>query len=634
MKHFRILGLLLGLLIGATPSYAIVKSLGGGSGGGGGSGTVTSVGLTAPSVFSVSGSPVTTAGTIGVTFATGQTQNQFLATPDGASGAIGLRSIVAGDLPAGVPTAAANPTGTIGLTAVNGVATTFLRSDGAPALSQAIVPTWTGTHTFSAQIIDTVNAGSGSAAGILASSAQPTYGWSETDQATDAKNWDIVLNNSTMTYRIGNDANSVFSNYLQVARSVSSITSLSFGNAVANPTFNFLGNGTLTATGSVTAGGFSPSSAFASGTRINLSAANTLGFVSNNVLRGNFDANGQFNIFGAATASSGIFSQLTASATPIWAIERTGSATDAKYWTVDASGSNGLTFNTLNDAFSVSRSFFATTRSGVAVTDISLGNATDNNTFTLLGTGTLTIGGSTTLTGTANFSNVLRQTNINPEFRWTESDQGTDLKVWDQLLNGGVMTFSTLTDANAAGKNWLTVTRGPTTAIASLALGNATDNPTYTFLGTGSITAGANAPISAGRFVVTGSGVPSNGTYLAGTNLLGFAANTSAIGTWNTSILDAFTDVAVDTVGKGLQVKEGTNAKQGTCTLAAGTCTVSDTAVTATSRIFLTEQTLGTITVPSALAVSARTAGTSFTILASALTDTSVVAYEIFEPAP
>lgn len=42
----------------------------------------------------------------------------------------------------------ANPTATIGLTAVNGTATSAIRSDGAPALSQAIVPTWTGTHTF------------------------------------------------------------------------------------------------------------------------------------------------------------------------------------------------------------------------------------------------------------------------------------------------------------------------------------------------------------------------------------------------------------------------------------------------------------------------------------------------------
>lgn len=43
----------------------------------------------------------------------------------------------------------ANPTASVGLSAVNGVASTFLRSDGAPALSQAITPTWTGTHTFS-----------------------------------------------------------------------------------------------------------------------------------------------------------------------------------------------------------------------------------------------------------------------------------------------------------------------------------------------------------------------------------------------------------------------------------------------------------------------------------------------------
>lgn len=64
----------------------------------------------------------------------------------------------------------ANPTGTIGLTAVNGVATTFLRSDGAPALSQAISPTWSGNHTFSNQIV--ANGGiSGSGASLTALSA-------------------------------------------------------------------------------------------------------------------------------------------------------------------------------------------------------------------------------------------------------------------------------------------------------------------------------------------------------------------------------------------------------------------------------------------------------------------------------
>ncbi len=49
--------------------------------------------------------------------------------------------------PSGV--SGANPTALIGLTAVNGAAASFMRSDAAPALDQSITPTWTGAHTFS-----------------------------------------------------------------------------------------------------------------------------------------------------------------------------------------------------------------------------------------------------------------------------------------------------------------------------------------------------------------------------------------------------------------------------------------------------------------------------------------------------
>lgn len=42
----------------------------------------------------------------------------------------------------------ANPSGLIGLTAANGVATTYDRSDATHALSQAIAPTWTGPHIY------------------------------------------------------------------------------------------------------------------------------------------------------------------------------------------------------------------------------------------------------------------------------------------------------------------------------------------------------------------------------------------------------------------------------------------------------------------------------------------------------
>lgn len=85
-------------------------------------------------------------------------------------------------------------------------------------------------------------------------------------------------------------------------------------------------------------------------------------------------------------------------------------------------------------------------------------------------------------------------------------------------------------------------------------------------------------------------------------------------------------------VGAGLLIKEGTNARMGIATLAAGTVTVNTTAVTANSRIQLTAQTTGAA--PGALRVSARVAGTSFTISSTSGTDTSTVAWQIVEPAP
>lgn len=91
-------------------------------------------------------------------------------------------------------------------------------------------------------------------------------------------------------------------------------------------------------------------------------------------------------------------------------------------------------------------------------------------------------------------------------------------------------------------------------------------------------------------------------------------------------------DIGLTTAGNGLYVKEGSNAALGTATLSAGTVVVSTTKVTTTSRIFLTAQSLGTVTLGQGLAVSARTAGTSFTILSQSAIDTSVVAWFIVEP--
>jgi hypothetical protein len=45
--------------------------------------------------------------------------------------------------------AGANPSASVGTSAINGSAGTFMRSDAAPALNLAITPTWTGAHTWS-----------------------------------------------------------------------------------------------------------------------------------------------------------------------------------------------------------------------------------------------------------------------------------------------------------------------------------------------------------------------------------------------------------------------------------------------------------------------------------------------------
>jgi hypothetical protein len=73
-----------------------------------GSGTVNSVAFTAPSIFAVGGSPITNSGTLALTFAGGQTANQFLATPNGSSGAVGLRAIAGADVPPALLSSAGN----------------------------------------------------------------------------------------------------------------------------------------------------------------------------------------------------------------------------------------------------------------------------------------------------------------------------------------------------------------------------------------------------------------------------------------------------------------------------------------------------------------------------------------------
>jgi hypothetical protein len=89
--------------------------------------------------------------------------------------------------------------------------------------------------------------------------------------------------------------------------------------------------------------------------------------------------------------------------------------------------------------------------------------------------------------------------------------------------------------------------------------------------------------------------------------------------------------LTLGTLGGGIAIKEGANGRMGVSTLVGGTVTVANTSVTANTVIMALCQTPGGT--PGFLRVSARVASTSFTLLSSSGTDTSVVGWVMFEPA-
>lgn len=76
------------------------------------------------------------------------------------NGTVRLKVVAFGDgtsqSTAATAVSGANPTAAVGTSAVNGVATTYLRSDGAPAINLTMSPSWTGNHTFAPSSGNTV----------------------------------------------------------------------------------------------------------------------------------------------------------------------------------------------------------------------------------------------------------------------------------------------------------------------------------------------------------------------------------------------------------------------------------------------------------------------------------------------
>lgn len=165
---------------------------------------------------------------------------------------------------------------------------------------------------------------------------------------------------------------------------------------------------------------------------------------------------------------------------------------------------------------------------------------------------------------------------------------------------------------------WSDGTAAPDTNLYRLAA-NTLFTDDAIFASAGLIAGGGTTPY----WAVSNTGVITfgDGTAARDTNLYRSAA----------SVLATDDDFAINVAGKALKIKEGSNATMGTATCNGATpVTVSTTAVTANSRIFITINTVGGT--PALVWVSSRSAGVSFAIT-SVAGNTSVVAWLIVEPA-
>lgn len=172
----------------------------------------------------------------------------------------------------------------------------------------------------------------------------------------------------------------------------------------------------------------------------------------------------------------------------------------------------------------------------------------------------------------------------------------------------------------------------------------------------GRVGVGTNAPakplhISDGNFSY-GLRVENTGGTTAGIDFrnIGSGANPVSLGAFNnTFIVETAnaTRLNVDSsgltmliAGEGFRLKEGSNARMGVSTLVNGTVTVSNTSITANTRIFATRQAVNGSTTIGTLEAGTKVVGTSFVInsytalVGLSADDDSIVAWLLVEPSP
>lgn len=345
------------------------------------------------------------------------------------------------------------------------------------------------------------------------------------------------------------------------------------------------------------------------------------------------------NQLGASGPGSNITVTGAGTSTPSIGWGQTAASANNKWYSILSSASGQLVFNLVNDTNTAASSWLTVSRNQMNVSAIESNSGTGNWTHT----GSLVTTGSHIAAYTPTSGNLAMPVTTSHIEMFTNSANSINVAYVDgsrtannrvafsQWLAGGHTLSAFANDQFGSAIVALKVTGGQASGITGITSNSGSGQWTHTgkFHATGGVSA---SPLSEDVElpVPVGNSIHINGSPVGGPTTIITEGDDQDINLEITLKGNGTFKVNAPVVSAGLQVQEGTNAKQGVATLGAGTVTVANTSVTANSRIFLTGQ---DDNVKGALRVSARVAGTSFSITSNDNTDTGVVAYQIFEPA-